>query len=185
MVLIKRKDKGKQAVIGVLDKLLFLYVYTGGVGSSTTVPIDSQLLSPILSLGNLPPQHRSKEEETLEREVKMVGGRDGGRRGGRQGGGQGPGNHDNRNQDGGRGRGRGRNQSGGRGRGRGAQGGRSGGGRAVGCRVPQLPSNPSSLQFIRSALKNCPNHKLMKTIEQMTRPGSVAGKVPRVFLWMH
>ncbi|KAG2789761.1 hypothetical protein PC129_g8833 [Phytophthora cactorum] len=97
----------------------------------------------------------------------MVGGRDGGRRGGRQGGGQGPGNHDNRNQDGGRGRGRGRNQSGGRGRGRGAQGGRSGGGRAVGYRVPQLPSNPSSLQFIRSALKNCPNHKLMKTIEQM------------------
>ncbi|KAG2789762.1 hypothetical protein Pcac1_g1076 [Phytophthora cactorum] len=44
MVLIKRKDKGKQAVIGVLDKLLFLYVYTGGVGSST-VPIDSQVFT--------------------------------------------------------------------------------------------------------------------------------------------
>ncbi|KAF4031045.1 ATPase family associated domain-containing protein 12 [Phytophthora infestans] len=98
----------------------------------------------------------------------MVGGRDGGRRGGRQGGGRGPGN---RNQDVGRGRGRGRDssQSGERGRGRESRGGRPGGGRASGFRPPQLPSNPSTLQFIRLALKNCPNHKLTKTIEQMDK----------------
>ncbi|KAI9990974.1 hypothetical protein PInf_018592 [Phytophthora infestans] len=103
----------------------------------------------------------------------MVGGRDGGRRGGRQGGGRGPGN---RNQDVGRGRGRGRDssQSGERGRGRESRGGRPGGGRASGFRPPQLPSNPSTLQFIRLALKNCPNHKLTKTIEQMDKMGDEA-----------
>ncbi|ETP10987.1 hypothetical protein F441_13483 [Phytophthora nicotianae CJ01A1] len=105
----------------------------------------------------------------------MVGGRDGGRRGGRQGG-RGPGNRDKRNQGGGRGRGRDNSRSGGRGRGRGSdppprpstgsQGGRSGGARAARF---QLPSNPSNLQFIRSVLKNCPNHKLKATIEQMDK----------------
>ncbi|ETO69878.1 hypothetical protein F444_13603 [Phytophthora nicotianae P1976] len=105
----------------------------------------------------------------------MVGGRDGGRRGGRQGG-RGPGNRDKRNQGGGRGRGRDNSRSGGRGRGRGSdppprpstgsQGGRSGGARAARF---QLPSNPSNPQFIRSVLKNCPNHKLKATIEQMDK----------------
>ncbi|RMX65665.1 hypothetical protein KXD40_008073 [Peronospora effusa] len=92
----------------------------------------------------------------------------------------------------GRGRGRGRGVGGrGQGRGRGVGGrgqGRGGGvggrgqrnpsssrGREAACgrtsnfRVQQLPSNPSNLQFIRSVLKNCPNHKLQETIEQLEK----------------
>ncbi|KAG7382936.1 hypothetical protein PHYPSEUDO_004232 [Phytophthora pseudosyringae] len=33
-----------------------------------------------------------------------------------------------------------------------------------------LPANPSSIQFIRSALKNCPNHRLKETIEHLEKP---------------
>ncbi|KAE8993282.1 hypothetical protein PF001_g17594, partial [Phytophthora fragariae] len=94
----------------------------------------------------------------------MVGGRDGGR-GGCRGG----------RQPSGRGRGRGRapdtRNQGGRGRGRGQDNANQGrpNARAGGYRPPQLPLNPSNRQFVRSVLKNCPNHKLKETIENMDK----------------
>ncbi|KAL8000478.1 putative P-loop containing nucleoside triphosphate hydrolase, DNA2/NAM7 helicase, AAA [Plasmopara halstedii] len=70
---------------------------------------------------------------------------------------------------------RGRRSGGNRGRGRGRYQGRvsgsegTGGKGIVGYRLPQLPANPSNLQFIRAVLKSCPNHKLAMTIEQMDK----------------
>lgn len=84
-----------------------------------------------------------------------------------QGGGRGRGlkSNDNDPRGGGRGRGRGRDRC----RGRDIQGRGQRGGKSVGYRLPQLPTNPSNLQFIRSVLKSCPNHKLMSTIEVMDK----------------
>ncbi|TDH66050.1 hypothetical protein CCR75_007122 [Bremia lactucae] len=75
--------------------------------------------------------------------------------------------HDNRTYGTGRGRGRGRGQ----GRGRGSDRGRGRGfqGSSSESRGPSLPLNPSNLQFVRSVLKTCPNHKLQTVVEQMDK----------------
>uniref|UniRef100_M4BU43 Uncharacterized protein n=1 Tax=Hyaloperonospora arabidopsidis (strain Emoy2) TaxID=559515 RepID=M4BU43_HYAAE len=85
-----------------------------------------------------------------------------GYRGSRRG--RGSGNTGNRNHGSGPGRGRG-----------GGRGGRSSGGRAYDgttttARKQKLPSNPSNLQFIRSVLRSCPNHRLKETLEQLEKP---------------
>ncbi|CAI5724574.1 unnamed protein product [Hyaloperonospora brassicae] len=79
-------------------------------------------------------------------------------------------------------RGRGRGTSGTRTHGRGqtrgrdgGRGGRSSGGSACGratstVRNEQVASNPSSLQFIRSTLRRCPNHRLKEVLDQLEKP---------------
>ncbi|CAH0514971.1 unnamed protein product [Peronospora belbahrii] len=41
------------------------------------------------------------------------------------------------------------------------------GGKTRGYHVQRLPLNPLNLQFLRSVLKNCPNHKLQEIINQL------------------